>query len=232
MGLVVGAALPHGSHPGPAAGQQLHFGGAGGAAAGYSPAPQGLQGLPRLRPQEDEEAEEGKERSKPCPGTGVWSRGGAGCSTRLHSGCGGAGGGRGRLCLQGGDWNSLKQLFNDRSGARRAPCRNTRPPERLPVFAAASHPGHTAFPTLEKQAGSESSLLPEQPRACAATGAAQPAGCPPSCPPPVPTSGPCAAAVPAAGPPQGQPAALLPRSPESCWRALRVVRAWFCLCNF
>lgn len=37
-----------------------------------------------------------KERSKPCLGIGVWSRGGAGCSTRLHSACGEAGGGQGR----------------------------------------------------------------------------------------------------------------------------------------
>lgn len=139
----------------------------------------------------------------------------------------------GRLCLQGGDWNSLKQLFNERSAARRAPCRHTRPPERLPVFAAASHPGHTAFPTVEKQPGSESSLLPEQPRACAAAGAALPAGCPPSCRPL------CQQAAPGLCPlPRRHKGSLLPScsaasTSERVWRPSELFGDGFLnLCNF
>lgn len=56
------------------------------------------------------------------------------------------------------------------------------PLERLSVFAAASRPRHTGFLTVEKQPGSEGSLLPEQPQACLAASVAHPAGCPPSCP--------------------------------------------------
>lgn len=84
----------------------------------------------------------------------------AGCSTRLHSGCPSRKGPCARLCLQGGDWNSLKQPFNctpsSGAGAGGASCAHA-PPERLSVSSALPCPG---LPGVENQVWSEGSLSP------------------------------------------------------------------------
>lgn len=83
------------------------------------------------------------------------------------------------VCLQGGDWNSLKQLFNYHGGCQESPVHTHAPPpptlKDSLVFAATSHPGHTSFLRVEKQPGSEEgSLLPKQPWACVTVGVIQP----------------------------------------------------------
>lgn len=81
------------------------------------------QGLPLLWPQEDaEDEEEGAQQS--LPGEGLDAQQG---SIQAAVGQVGARAG-GRLCLQGGDWNSLKQLFNERSGCQESPVQTHAPP--------------------------------------------------------------------------------------------------------
>lgn len=87
---------------------------------GYRRVPEGLQGLP----EEDAEAEEeGAEQT--LPGERGHSAG-EGLATQqgfIQAAVGGRWGPGlvARVCLQGGDWNSLKQLFNYQSGCQESP---------------------------------------------------------------------------------------------------------------
>lgn len=133
----------------------------------------------------------------------------------------GAGAG-GRLCLQGGDWNSLKQLFNDRGGCQESPVQTTRAPLKdslcsqplptpaTPLFQRWKNSRGVKAPCSPNSPGLVRPLVQPSPPA-----ALLPARLPCANKPPLCLGLGCCWA--AAGPPQGQLAAFL----------LRSLRRWF-----